>query len=290
MARQCHLDTCPAGIATQRADLRRKYAGTPEMAIGFLRQVAEDARGILASLGVRELSQLVGRTDWLTQRASAHPAVDVSPVLARATRQTPREFEGETASRPFDEGELPESLGTGGTLLIRSDVRNVDRTVGAAMAGRITERFGDAGLPGSSVVYRLTGTAGQSLGAFLVPGMEIHLDGDANDYVAKGMRGGTLSITPPAGAATSPSAAPVVAGNAVLYGATGGRLFIAGAAGERFAVRNSGACAVVEDVGDHGCEYMTAGTASRSDAREEFRLGHDRRNGLRALRSRRRRL
>jgi glutamate synthase domain-containing protein 3 len=177
------------------------------------------------------------------------------PPTHRVTRHTPEE----PASHAIDDVDLPEALGAGGTLFVRSDVRNVDRTVGAATAGRITERFGDAGLPAASVVYRLTGAAGQSLGAFLVPGMEIDLCGEANDYVAKGMRGGTIAITPLT-AAPSASAVPVIAGNAVLYGATGGRLFIAGAAGERFAVRNSGASAVVEEVGDHGCEYMTAGT------------------------------
>jgi glutamate synthase domain-containing protein 2/glutamate synthase domain-containing protein 3 len=260
MARQCHLDTCPAGIATQRTDLRQKYAGTPEMAIAFLRAVAEDVRNNLAALGLRALDQLVGRADFLTPRNPRSPAaVDLTSLVQSATRRTPGTTERNAVTSALDDVELPQALGRDGVLVVRGTVRNVDRTVGAALAGRITERFGDAGLPSASVVLRLTGAAGQSLGAFLVPGMEIDLRGEANDYVGKGMRGGTLSIAPPDGASTE-RGVPVLAGNAVLYGATGGRLFIAGAAGERFAVRNSGASAVVEELGDHGCEYMTAGT------------------------------
>lgn len=144
------------------------------------------------------------------------------------------------------------------TILVRT-VRNTDRAIGAQLAGHITERFGAAGLPPDSVQVRLDGTAGQSLGAFLVPGLDVQLRGEANDYVGKGMHGGTLSIHPPGGKAGTAGRSQVLAGNAALYGATGGRLFIGGMAGERFAVRNSGACAVVEGVGDHGCEYMTAG-------------------------------
>ena len=261
MARQCHLDTCPAGIATQRPDLRRRYAGTPEMAIAFLTAIAEDVRSILASLGLREIAQLVGRTDLLAPRSTARssPTIDIASILEPAGRRSPRTTTSAHVPPAIDDVDLPDSLHRGGTLVIRGVVRNVDRTVGAALAGRITEQFGDAGLTAGSVVLKLTGAAGQSVGAFLVPGMEIDLRGEANDYVGKGMRGGTLSIA----CVESERAdrdVPVLAGNAALYGATGGRLFVAGAAGERFAVRNSGATAVVEEIGDHGCEYMTGGT------------------------------
>jgi glutamate synthase (ferredoxin) len=266
MARQCHLNTCPVGIATQRPDLRAKFAGTPEQAIAYFRLVAEDVRRILASLGLRGLRELVGRTDLLQPRADvAEPVIDLTPILAfRAPVAAPS-----SAARVIAEsasiGELNAQLAADfgdrlgrEALEYHGEIRNVDRTVGARLSGIAAAQFGDAGLP-HPVKLHFTGSAGQSLGAFMLPGMSISVKGDANDFVGKGMRGGEIVLTPPA--RTRRRRDRVLAGNSVLYGATGGRLFIAGRAGERFAVRNSGATAVVEGVGEHGCEYMTGGIA-----------------------------
>jgi glutamate synthase (ferredoxin) len=263
MARQCHLNTCPVGIATQRPDLRQKFAGTPEQAIAYFRLVAEDVRRILASLGLRSVQELVGRTDLLQQRADvAEPVIDLTPILAFRKRPTT----GEAVAMPkpvVPLGELNDELVAAlgdrigsETLEFRGEIRNTDRTVGARLSGIAATQYGDAGLP-NPVKLHLTGSAGQSLGAFLSPGMTITVKGDANDFVGKGMHGGEIVLTPPPRATRRRDR--VLAGNSVLYGATGGRLFIAGRAGERFAVRNSGATAVVEGVGEHGCEYMTGG-------------------------------
>jgi glutamate synthase (ferredoxin) len=267
MARQCHLNTCPVGIATQRPDLRAKFAGTPEQAIAYFRLVAEDVRRILASLGLRSLQELVGRTDLLQQRADiAESVIDLTPILSfrpQPAANTPAAAASGTVGAPI--GALNEELVAAladrlgyEALEYQSEIRNVDRTVGARLSGIAATRFGDAGLP-HPVKLQFTGSAGQSLGAFMLPGMSITVKGDANDFVGKGMHGGEIILTPPA--RTTRLRDRVLAGNSVLYGATGGRLFIAGRAGERFAVRNSGATAVVEGVGEHGCEYMTGGIA-----------------------------
>jgi glutamate synthase (ferredoxin) len=259
MARQCHLDTCPAGIATQRTDLRQRFAGTPDMVEAFFRLVAQDVRVSLAAAGLRSLAELVGRADLLEARdeaARGAGGLDVRPLLVPVPKAPRPRSRAPIASREIDDIDLPDALGEGRSLIVKSAVRNVNRAVGTALAGRVTERFGAAGLPPASVVFHLEGTAGQSLGAFLVPGIEIHVRGEANDYVGKGMHGGTIAIRPLSDRGSRPG---VAAGNAVLYGATGGRVYIGGSAGERFAVRNSGAIAVVEGIGDHGCEYMTGG-------------------------------
>ncbi len=276
MARQCHLNSCPAGIATQKPELRAKYDGTPEQAIAYFRMVAEDVRQILASLGLRSLDDLVGRLDLLRPRDTvAASRLDLDTFLRREPevgRRQPEEHLSNTgsaalgsplpapASRRVTLNERILALARGHFLsgtVIREVIRNTDRAVGATLSGAIAREFGDAGLRDATIRIELTGSAGQSLGAFGVPGVDIALVGDANDGVAKGLHGGTVSIAPPLGAQLSQQ---VLAGNAALYGATGGRLFIAGRAGERFAVRNSGATAVVEGVGHHGCEYMTGGT------------------------------
>jgi glutamate synthase (ferredoxin) len=255
MARQCHANTCPVGIATQREDLRDVFSGTPEMLVGYLRLVAGEVREILASLGLRNVADLVGRVDLLRPRDGVRPTLDLSSLLggvgavsAQAASQSPspriaRENDGVVdVTRP---------------VTISGTIRNTDRAFGAGVAGAIAERFGDAGVPGGSVSISMTGSAGQSFGAFALPGMRLALVGDANDGLGKGMHGGDIVVSP------SPRergrADQVLIGNAALYGATGGRAFVAGRAGERFAVRNSGATAVVEGVGDHGCEYMTGG-------------------------------
>jgi glutamate synthase domain-containing protein 2/glutamate synthase domain-containing protein 1/glutamate synthase domain-containing protein 3 len=260
MARQCHQNTCPVGIATQRPDLKARYAGTPEMLVGYLRLVAQEVRQILASLGLRSVAELVGRSDLLAAKEETL-GIDITPLLAPTpwTRRPARP----TNTRRRRSGELNRSLALAarrdlGRRPIRftAHIRNTDRSVGAELAGLLAMRRGDAGTAHAPVEVHLAGSAGQSLWAFALPGMHVRLEGDANDGVGKGMHGGEIVIRPPRAERAS---APVLVGNAALYGATGGRLFVAGRAGERFAVRNSGAWAVVEGVGDHGCEYMTAG-------------------------------
>ena len=271
MARQCHLNTCPVGIATQRADLRAKFAGTAEQVITYLRLVAEDVRRVLASLGLRSLDELVGRTDLLQARAGVSQRLDLSGILSAQGK--PEGLPPHSPSMEDSCGGKPSGLPNQPTLnqrivacasrslgrhptVIRETVRNTDRTVGATLAGVIAREAGDAGIPDTPVRLELTGHAGQSLGAFGLPGLDIYLTGDANDGVGKGLHGGTIAIRPPA---HTPLDDQALVGNAALYGATGGSLFIAGRAGERFAVRNSGATAVVEGAGHHACEYMTGG-------------------------------
>ena len=271
MVRACHRDTCPVGIATQRPELRDKYRGTPEMVAAYLLFVAEEVRHGLAALGLRSLDEAVGQVHLLRARTFAGGAraatLDVAPLLAQphdpdASRsyegslpiQSPRSSLGDQV---FDDAF--ESVWDGTVLNLKYDIRNADRTVGARLGGAIGLEFGEnpgeAGSPLGSVSVRFAGEAGQSFGAFLNHGVEFVLTGEANDYVGKGMGGGRIVIRPPADDAGE----PVLLGNTVLYGATGGELFVAGRAGERFAVRNSGAWAVVEGVGDHACEYMTGG-------------------------------
>ncbi len=265
MARQCHLNTCPVGIATQRADLRAKFSGTVEQATTYFTMVATEVRQILASLGLRSLGELVGRVDLLRLRdESVPPRLDLSGLLAPLETGARREAcdleEHAPAGAATLNGRLAatvaRTLGSG-KVVFTSSIDNTDRAVGATIAGLIAERYGDSGIAHSPIRVHLSGHAGQSLGAFSTPGLEISLVGDANDGVGKGMHGGTIAIRPPTGSRLREQ---VLIGNAALYGATGGRLFVAGRAGERFAVRNSGAVAVVEGVGQHGCEYMTGGT------------------------------
>jgi glutamate synthase domain-containing protein 2/glutamate synthase domain-containing protein 1/glutamate synthase domain-containing protein 3 len=275
MARQCHLNSCPAGIATQKPELRAKYEGTPDQVIAYFRMVAEDVRRILASLGLRSLDALIGRTDLLRPRETdAATRLDLDGFFRQPAAGSGEPEDLLPDSRlPTPDSRLPTPNSRHETLnarllaraqahfatgtVIRDVVRNTDRAVGAALSGAIARAHGDAGLRASTIRIELSGSAGQSLGAFGVPGVEIAVTGDANDGVAKGLCGGTVSIAPPKDSVLSTQ---VLVGNAALYGATGGRLFVAGRAGERFAVRNSGATAVVEGVGHHGCEYMTNGT------------------------------
>jgi len=216
--------------------------------------LAEDVRRTLAALGLTSLDQLIGRGDLLRARTGGQTsAIDIASLTVNVPR-LPAVRRGHDRDSRFDSIALPDEPGQ--PVVIRGTVRNVDRAIGSALAGEITQRFGAAGLPDHSIVLDLQGSAGQSLGAFLVPGVDIHLQGETNDYAGKGMHGGTITIRP---ANEQAPTGDVVAGNAVLYGATGGAIFLRGAAGERFAVRNSGAVAVVEGIGDHGCEYMTGG-------------------------------
>ena len=264
MVRTCHLDTCPVGIATQRPELRAKFAGTPEMLEAYLTHVAEEVRHILAGLGLRRLDDAIGQTDLLAQRVTGDARadrMDLSPLLSDEGSE-PRRF---VASIPLQKP----SSGLGDrvcldaltAVLTGADVRasyaieNSDRSVGARLGGALARECG-ASPPAGSASFVLTGEAGQSFGAFLTDGIEFVLIGEANDYVGKGMGGGRIIMRPPANDAGE----PYLLGNTVLYGATGGELFCAGKAGERFAVRNSGASAVVEGVGEHCAEYMTGGT------------------------------
>jgi glutamate synthase domain-containing protein 2/glutamate synthase domain-containing protein 1/glutamate synthase domain-containing protein 3 len=265
MVRACHRDTCPTGIATQRPNLRAKFTGTPEGVATYMIFVAEEVRRTLASLGLRSLDEAIGRVDLLRQRQTGEAradSLDLSPLLVSPSGDGPRHF---VATMPIqrprsslDEQLLADAvpmLWDGKEIDLEYEIVNADRTVGASLGGAIGLEWGE-GLPRGSVTARFTGSAGQSFGAFLADGVALDLVGEANDYLGKGMGGGRVTVRPPDGDAGD----PVLAGNTVLYGATGGQVFIAGRVGERFMVRNSGATAVVEGAGDHACEYMTGGT------------------------------
>ncbi|MBI2201406.1 MAG: alpha-hydroxy-acid oxidizing protein, partial [Armatimonadetes bacterium] len=270
MARQCHLNTCPVGVATQREDLRLKFSGTPEMVIAYLESVAQQVREILASLGARRLEELIGRVDLLRVKPLLQPkarTLDLAFILRApaAGADAPRRNVLARNDRPEDENldrqiiaDISTALEQGGPAQFHYAIANSHRTVGAGVAGAIAQRYGDRGLSADTIHLAFTGSAGQSFGAFSVPGLTFVLEGEANDYVGKSMAGGEIIIKPPQALAAD-AGRHVIMGNTVLYGATGGRLFAAGRAGERFAVRNSGAVAVVEGVGDHACEYVTGG-------------------------------
>jgi glutamate synthase domain-containing protein 2/glutamate synthase domain-containing protein 1/glutamate synthase domain-containing protein 3 len=257
MMRACHLNTCPVGIATQDPELRKRFTGQPEHVVNFFFFVAEEARRLMAQLGVTRFEDLVGRVDLLDADEALTEwqtrGVDLSNIL-RAPEGAP--LRRTRAQAPALEDALDWQLLdlTEGEL----EIRNVNRTVGGILSHTVTKRHGAAGLPPGSIRLTLRGAAGQSFGAWLAPGIELTLVGEANDYVGKGLSGGVLALRPPddAGFVAEEN---VIAGNTILYGATSGRAFFRGLVGERFAVRNSGASAVVEGVGDHGCEYMTGG-------------------------------
>jgi glutamate synthase domain-containing protein 2/glutamate synthase domain-containing protein 3 len=271
MMRVCHLNTCPVGIATQDPELRKRFRGTPEHVVNYLMLVAEDVRSIMASLGIRRFEDMIGRSELLDMdEAIDHwkaSRVDLSRVLStpdlppgtprRRTRpQQPvlddaLDWELRRRCAPAIERREAVKLGP-------IPVRNVNRTVGGILSGEIARRHGAAGLPDSTIEIAFTGSAGQSFAAWLAPGVTFSLRGETNDYAGKGLSGGVLSVRPPEKHRFRAEENMIV-GNTVLYGATAGRAFFRGLAGERFAVRNSGACAVVEGVGDHGCEYMTGG-------------------------------
>ncbi|MPZ90309.1 MAG: glutamate synthase large subunit [Actinobacteria bacterium] len=262
LVRTCHRDTCPVGIATQNPELRKKFAGTPAMVARYLLLVAEEARLLLSSLGLRSIDEAVGRVDLLRQRRTndaRHDSLDLTPLLVEAGRRE-RRFTGRLAmQRPRSSlgdrlfADAVETLESGDTTELSYDITTADRTVGARLGCWLGSRPPDA--TRGTVRADFEGEAGQSFGAFLADGIELNLVGEANDYVAKSMSGGRITVRPPANDAGD----PYLVGNTVLYGATGGQLFVAGRAGERFAVRNSGAVAVIEGAGDHACEYMTAG-------------------------------
>jgi glutamate synthase (NADPH/NADH) large chain len=270
MMRVCHLDTCPVGVATQNPELRKRFTGKPEFVVNFFEFVAEEVRELLAELGFRSLDEVIGRTDLLdTREAVDHwkaAGLDLSPILhmpelgLNKTRycSTSQDHGLDKAldnklvelAQPALEDALPVSA--------ELEIRNTNRTVGTMLGYHLTKRYGGEGLPDDTIQFLLKGSAGQSFGAFVPRGITLRLEGDANDYFGKGLSGGRLVVYPPRSA---PFVAEenIIAGNVILYGATAGEAFIRGVVGERFCVRNSGATAVVEGIGDHGCEYMTGG-------------------------------
>jgi glutamate synthase domain-containing protein 2/glutamate synthase domain-containing protein 1/glutamate synthase domain-containing protein 3 len=266
MARQCHLNTCPTGIATQRADLRAKFKGTPEMVIGYFDQLTQGIRELLAELGARSIEELIGRTDLIARKPVEGRAalLDVSALLPAPASEDRRRksIEVDRSDEVLDDrlwAQIQSHLAQGQPVDMSSPVQTSDRTVGARIAGNLTRLRETDPVSPANISLHFTGSAGQSFGAFAVPGMTLALEGQANDYVGKGMNGGEIAIFPRSDAAFATP--QTIAGNTILYGATGGHMFIAGTVGERFMVRNSGATAVVEGVGDHGCEYMTGGQA-----------------------------
>ncbi len=272
MMRVCHLDTCPVGIATQNPDLRSRFAGRAEHVVQFFRFVAEEVRIGLAALGARSLDEIIGRADLLRQ-VPAPPEVPKARGLDLSAIVDAAHVQGAAALRARSREVLPRpprgvdqkmieiaegAIYSGEAARAKLTITNQDRSVGTALGGEVTRRHGARGLPDGLVVFDLEGCAGQSLGAFLPRGITLRCAGDANDYAGKGLSGGTIAVFPPPGARFKAEDS-VITGNVALYGATSGKAFFRGRAGERFAVRNSGALAVVEGVGDHGCEYMTGG-------------------------------
>jgi glutamate synthase domain-containing protein 2/glutamate synthase domain-containing protein 1/glutamate synthase domain-containing protein 3 len=270
MMRVCHLNTCPVGIATQDPELRRRFTGTPEHVMNYLFLVAEEAREIMATLGVRRYEDLIGKTQLLElDKGIEHPKarhIDLSSILALPVAPADRARRKVRGPDPILQDALDHqiiadaapALEQGRPTRLRYEIRNKHRAVGALLSSRIAQRHGQNGLPPSTIELFLTGSSGQSFGAWLASGVEMTLIGEGNDYVGKGLSGGVLAVRPSPESSFVPED-NVIVGNTVLYGATSGRAFFSGLAGERFAVRNSGASAVVEGLGDHGCEYMTGG-------------------------------
>jgi len=270
MMRVCHLDTCPVGIATQNPELRKHFTGRPEFVENYFRFVAEEVRELMATLGFRTMEEIIGHVDRLdTTEAVDHwkaKGLDLSQILhdpdvpetvaRRAVRTQDHGLERALDNtlieqcKPAIEQRTPVSFSL--------PIRNVNRTTGTMLGSEITRRWGRDGLPDGTIDIRFTGSAGQSFGAFVPRGITLRVEGDANDYFGKGLSGGRLAIFPPR-ASTFVAEENIIIGNVALYGGTGGEAFVHGVAGERFCVRNSGVHAVVEAVGDHGCEYMTGG-------------------------------
>jgi glutamate synthase domain-containing protein 3 len=270
MMRKCHLNTCPVGIATQDPALRAKFAGSPEHVINYFFFMAEDVREFMAQLGFRKFEDLIGRVDLIDMEAAVDHwkarGLDFSSILYNP--KVPSRV-GRRCMIPQDHGlqkaldyklidHAREAIENETRVEFKLPIRNIHRTVGAMLSGEIAARYGSEGLPDDTIRFYFNGSAGQSFGAFLAKGVTLTLEGDANDYVGKGLSGGRIVVYPPRSSGFIPEQ-NILIGNVVLYGATSGEAFFNGVAGERFAVRNSGATAVVEGVGDHGCEYMTRG-------------------------------
>jgi glutamate synthase (NADPH/NADH) large chain len=272
MMRVCHLDTCPVGIATQNPVLRERFAGKPEFVENFFEFIAEEVRELLADLGFRTLDEAVGRAELIdTTRAVDHwkaQGLDLAPLLhvpqlpdgAVRHQAVPQDHALEKALDKQLVKLAADALDTGAPVRAQVPIRNINRTVGTMLGHQVTKRYGGAGLPDDTIDITFTGSAGQSFGAFVPKGVTLRLEGDANDYVAKGLSGGRVIVRPDR-AAVHLAEYSTIAGNTLAYGATSGELFLRGSVGERFCVRNSGATVVAEGVGDHGCEYMTGGRA-----------------------------
>jgi glutamate synthase (NADPH/NADH) large chain len=271
MMRKCHLNTCPVGVATQDPVLRRRFSGQPEHVVNYFFFVAEEVRSLMAQLGVARFDDLVGRTDLLDMRTGIDHwkarGLDFSklfhmPLMPQGVARAHCETQDHHLEGALDHTLIARAQATlagGPPVTLQANIRNAHRTVGTLLSHEIARRYGHDGLPDNSIVVELSGIAGQSFGAFLARGITLCLTGEANDYVGKGLSGGRLIVKPPASFRGAPPE-HIIVGNTVLYGATAGEAYFCGVAGERFAVRNSGAQAVVEGVGDHGCEYMTGGT------------------------------
>jgi glutamate synthase (NADPH) large chain len=270
MMRVCHLNTCPVGIATQDPDLRRKFAGKPEHVINFFFFIAEEVRQIMAELGFRKFEDMVGQSQFLEfEDVSNHwkaRHVDLSVILHKpevgpkvAVRNVQKQDHGLEMALDNELIRLAQpAIERGEKVQLELPIRNVNRTVGTTLSGEIAKKHGHAGLPHDTIHFRFTGSAGQSFGCFLARGVFLELEGDANDYLGKGLSGGKIAVYPPKQASFAPEE-NIIAGNVICYGAIEGEVYLRGVVGERFCVRNSGAHAVVEGVGDHGCEYMTGG-------------------------------
>ena len=270
MMRVCHLDTCPVGVATQNPELRARFSGEPEFVETFFEYIATEVRELMAELGMRTMAEMIGHVELLdTRHAVSHwkaSGLDIGPILA-----VPQNPYGQTLIQSVSQDHgladaldqqfialAQPAINDGHHVSIDLPVRNVNRTVGTLLGHEVTKKWRGAGLPDGTIDITLTGSAGQSLGAFVPAGIQIRLVGDANDYVGKGLSGGRI-IVHPHPFAPFVAEDQVVAGNVIAYGATAGEIFLRGKVGERFCVRNSGATAVSEGVGDHGCEYMTGG-------------------------------
>ena len=270
MMRVCHLDTCPVGVATQNPVLRKRFSGKPEFVVNFFEYIAEEVREIMAELGFRTMDEMIGRVEVIDARHAVDhwkaAGLDLSPILTvpdnrynQSLRQTVAQDHGLEAAldRTLIERCQP-AIERGEAVAIEVPIRNVNRTVGTMLGYEVTKRYGGAGLPDGTIDISFRGAAGQSFGAFVPSGITMRLEGDANDFLGKGLSGGRIIVRPDR-ASTVVAEDNIIAGNVVAYGATSGEVFISGVVGERFCVRNSGAIAVVEGVGDHGCEYMTGG-------------------------------
>ena len=285
MMRKCHLNTCPVGVATQDKELRKRFTGKPEDVITYFRFVAEETRELMAKLGFKTFNEMIGRSDKLMmRRGSNHPKaghVNLARVLHRpkvppGTKTFQCEAQNHHLEKALDHqliAQAQPALEMGKRVKIEMPIRNVNRTVGAMLSGEVARRYGDAGLPDATIDVRFKGTGGQTFGGFLARGISLTLEGAGNDYVGKGLSGGRLVIYPPAKSKLAREYS-IIVGNTVLYGAVSGECYFSGVAGERFAVRNSGAVAVVEGAGAHACEYMTGGiVAVLGEAGQNFAAG-----------------
>ena len=270
MMRKCHLNTCPVGVATQDPVLRKRFTGQPEHVINYFFFVAEELRAIMAEMGFRTLSEMTGRVDRLDMRGAIHhwkaQGIDLSKLLHAVDTKGAPLHQTETQDHGLDKAldqkliaAAAPALERGEAVRIESEIKSLNRTAGAMLSGEVARKYGHAGLPENTIQIAFTGVAGQSFGAFLAHGVTVELTGDANDYVGKGLSGGRIVVKQPGHVKREPTE-NIIVGNTVLYGAIAGEAYFNGVAGERFAVRNSGAIAVVEGTGDHGCEYMTGGT------------------------------